>query len=133
MKKFLSALVFAICILSVNFCSADPYENNPNYLYIGAGNGGMWYFKKSSLDVQEYNPPHYQIAGTFIHYSQSAVSRYIVKRYNWYTKESFSLENGYWEKDEVNGNYMAAKQTRHFANILFRAAYGMNFYGYWLF
>ena len=128
MKKILSALVFAICILSVNFCSADPYENNPNYLYIGAGNGGMWYFKKSSLDVQEYNPPHYQIAGTFIHYSQSAVSKYIVKRYNWYTKETFHLKNGYWEKDEVNGNYMMPIQTRHFANILFYAAYGMNFY-----
>ena len=110
MKKILSALVFAICILSVNFCSADPYENNPNYLYIGAGNGGMWYFKKSS------------------HYSQSAVSKYIVKRYNWYTKETFHLKNGYWEKDEVNGNYMMPIQTRHFANILFYAAYGMNFY-----
>ena len=130
MKKICAALVFVICAGIFNFCSANYYDDSPNYEFIGAGNGGMWYFQKSSLEVQEYNPPHYQISGIFIYYSQSANERYIVKRYNWYTKESFSLQNGYWEKDNVNGNYMAAKQTRHFANILFRAAYGMDFYGY---
>ena len=133
MKKFLSALVFAVCILS-GFCSADPYKNNPNYYFVTAGQMGNYYLYLPSVDVQEYNPPHYQIAGHFIHYGgmdgKTLRNIYTTLRYNWYTKESFSLENGYWEKDEVNGNYMAAKQTRHFANILFRAAYGMDFYGY---
>ena len=124
-------MAFAICILSVNFCSADPYENNPNYLYIGAGNGGMWYFKKSSLNVQE---PHYQIAGKFVSYSgyyhKVGQSIYSVQRYNWYTKESFSLQNGRWVKNETGGTDNISRSNRRTADALFRAAYGMDFYGY---
>ena len=136
MKKILSALVFAICILSVNFCSADPYSNNPNYVFVTAGQMGYYYLYRPSVDVQEYNPPHYQIAGHFIHYGgmdgRTLTNIYKTLRYNWYTKETFHLENGYWVKDIVRDNLdsQPVRQNRQFADALFRAAYGMNFYGY---
>ena len=134
MKKIL--LVFAICILSVNFCSADPYKNNPNYYFVTAGQMGNYYLYLPSVDVQEYNPPHYQIAGHFIHYGgmdgETLTNIYTTLRYNWYTKETFSLKNGYWVKDEVRDNLdsQPVRQNRKFADALFRAAYGMDFYGY---
>ena len=134
MKKILSALVFAICILSVNFCSADPYENNPDYIYIGTyGSGGYSnYLYRPSVDVQEYNPPHYQISGTFVSYggkytkSENWATHCV--RYNWYTKETFSLKNGYWVKDPIETGIGRYYKNR--ANALFRVAYGMDFYGY---
>ena len=136
MKKICAAIVFAICILSVNFCSADPYENNPKYIFVTAGQMGYYYLYLPSVDVQEYNPPHYQIAGHFIHYGgmdgKTLRNIYRTLRYNWYTKETFSLQNGYWEKDKVRDNLdsQPVRQNRQFADALFRAAYGMNFYGY---
>ena len=87
----------------------------------------------SSVDVQEYNPPHYQIAGTFIHVigddSGKYSEHYTVKRYNWYTKETYSRKDyGNWVKDEVSARNMVSAQIKAFANALFYAAYGMNFY-----
>ena len=144
MKKFLSVLVFAICILSMNFCSAyypheyydgDPYYYDTNYRYVWCGNDYTnFYISLKSIDVQEYNPPHYQIAGTFVSYSgyyhKVGRSTYSVKRYNWYTKESFSLKNGYWEKDRTGGTDNISISSRRFADALFRAAYRISFYGY---
>ena len=134
MKKFLLALVFAICILSVNFCSADPYENDPNYVFVAAGQMGYYYFYLPSVNVQEYNPPHYQITGHFIHYGgfdgKTTTHLYPIIKYNWYTKKTFHLEDGYWRKSTVDNESMAARHNRAFADALFRAAYGMDFYGY---
>ena len=134
MKKILSVLVLAICILSVNFCLADPYENNPKYIFVTAGQMGYYYLYLPSVDVQEYNPPHYQIAGHFIHYGgmdgKTLTNIYTTLRYNWYTKETFYLDNGYWRKSYTEGSSLAAERERKFADALFRAAYGMNFYGY---
>ena len=129
MKKIFSAFVLLTLCGIFDFCSAYDYDSDPDYVYIGAGNGGAWYFQKSSLDVQEYNPPHYQIAGTFVHYSQSTSRIYIEKRYNWYTKETFTKNSyGYWTKDDFSARNMISAQGKHFANILFYSAYGMNFY-----
>ena len=134
MKKFLSVLVFAIFILSMNFCSANYYDDSPDYVYITTGQQGDYYFYLPSLSVQEYNPPHYQIAGHFIHYGgydgKTLTNIYITVRYNWHTKETFRLNNGYWKKSHTKSSDNAAHRERKFEDVLFSAAYGMNFYGY---
>ena len=143
MKKIFSALVFVICAGILNFCSADLkdyYDNDSNYKCVGGRMGYYIYVYLPSVHVQEYNPPHYQIGFNMIsivadvykngttestkwHYNE-------VKRYNWYTKESFHLENGYWQKDDTAGNITRNYEARYFADVVFRAAYGMDFYGY---
>ena len=138
MKNFLSALVFGICFLSVNFCSAgihDYYENHPDYRLFYSHQGYYSYLYVPSIDVQEYNPPHYQIGYKLINITEIPGTnekkwRYDSKRYNWYTKETFHLENGYWVKDDVTSQTGMAERARYAADVVFRAAYGMNFYGY---
>ena len=137
MKKFLSVLAFALCILSVNFCFANPYDDNPNYIRVRHAPNSFAYINKNSVDVQEYNPPHYQIA---VHYvvvvegrgGENTTQEYdIAKRYNWDTKETFHLnEKGVWQKDDIKGNLARDARSRAFCDAIFRAAYGMDFYGY---
>jgi len=134
MKKILSALVLVIFAGIFNFCSANRYDDSPDYIFVTAGNMGYCYLYLPSVDVQEYNPPHYKIAGHFIHYGgldgKTLTNIYKTIRYNWYTKETFQLENGSWKKSDVNGEIQPVRQNRKFADALFRAAYGMDFYGY---
>ena len=134
MKKILSAFVFAICILSVNFCSAYYYDDDSNYIFIGVwGSGGYFsYWYLPSIEVQEYNPPHYQISATEVVIGGkkiiSETREKISIRYNWYTKKTFHLEDGYWSRDDMEG--LTGDYYKKRANALFRAAYKMKFYGY---
>ena len=131
MKKFLSVLVFAIFILSMNFCSAYVYDNDPDYEFVCAGGGGQSYLYIPSVDVQEYNPPHYQIAGHFVHAGAHTKNYYVALRYNWYTKETFKLDDyGNWRKQNIGDSSSFSQRERNHADALFRAAYRISFYGY---
>ena len=140
MKKFLSAALVALVVtFATNICAANDYDNDPDYVYVMAHGQGIVYLYIRSIDVQEYKPPHYQIAGTFVHdydFVDGRKERWfsVVIRYNWYTKETFSRDkNGYWQKDEIgkpDDRFSAYASHRIFADALFRAAYGMDFYGY---
>ena len=135
MTKFLSVCVFAICIFSANFCSANRYDDDPDYMFVTAAQGSI-YLHLPSVDVQEYNPPHYQIAGHFIHLlngSEDNISDFFrTYRYNWDTKEIFSMdEYGNFKKSDIkNGNTQSSLRSRKICDSLFRAAYGIDFYGY---
>ncbi len=132
MKKFLSVAVFVICVLSINFCFARYYDNDSNYVLFGAwGSGGYFhYWYLPSIEIQEYNPPHYQISATEVVIGGkkiiSETREKISIRYNWYTKETFHFENGHWVNDTVEG--LEGEYYKNRANALFRAAYRMNFY-----
>ena len=138
MKKFLSAaLIVFVFTLSANICAANYYDDDPNYFYVITAHQGSYYLNLRSIDVQEYNPPHYQIAGTFVHVSGmynnlgEATMLYVTERFNWYTKESYNRDkNGNWRKTVIEPDCTATKVNRKFADALFRAAYGMDFYGY---
>lgn len=133
MKKIiLSVLIALVVVITSNICVANRFDNNPNYYYATTGGGSAIYINLKSIDVQEYNPPHYQIACTLTIIntrSDEYNEIYRVVRYNWYTKESFTLRrNGEWTKNNPN----ATSAERHdviIAQALFRATYGMNFYG----
>ena len=67
MKKVLTVLLMTtILILSSTFCLADPYENNPDYYFVNVLQRVKKYLYLPSVEVQEYNPPHYQIRGHFV-------------------------------------------------------------------
>ena len=134
MKSFLSAMIIALVVaLSAN-CSAeyrDYYKNDSNYTLVRSGHGAHEYLYLPSVEVQEYDPPHYQIAGTIvIMYDRNQKDDIIheLVRYNWYTKETFHRDNyGNWQKDKVR-NHIEWYARKSVANALFKAAYGMNFY-----
>ena len=134
MKKILSALICVICLAVFNFCLANRYDDNPDYIRVRYAPNSFAYIDLKSVDVQEYNPPYYQIAVNYIVVVErdNSSSRYdIVKRYNWDTKETFHRdEYGNWKKDEIKDNSARSARSRSFCDALFRAAYGMDFYGY---
>jgi len=167
MKKILSVLILLTVCGIFNFCSASGNavdrkygfdevnkqrsvcESDSNYTLVYDGGAryitGYAYFYSPSVEVKEYNPPHYKIAGYFYELSEKNGRHFIADkiyyqvRYNWDTKETWHLEyfnddgdllnvnEYYWKKDGLN-NY--EKLNRQFADALFRAAYGMDFYGY---
>lgn len=131
MKKFLStALIAFVITFSANICSAYDYDNDPHYVFVTNAQGSI-YFDLRTVNVQEYNPPHYQIAGWFVWTNGNSERHYeLVKKYNWYTKETYSRDEGYWRKDRTEYNDNASMRSRKHADALFRAAYGMDFYGY---
>ena len=142
MKKILSAIAFAICILSVNFCSAATlfqiYDNDPNYTLGAAYANARTYIEWRTITVVQYNPPHYQISARAVdvvydYEANRTVAKkfFLEKRFNLDTKETFTrTDYGNWEKDEVVGDYTPSRQNRKIADILFRAAYRMDFFGY---
>lgn len=136
MKKILSAFVFLTMLGIFSFCSAyTPYDDDPDYIYLATlGSGGYsHYLYLPSIDVQEYNPPHYQIAGNIVAYGGKKIKGEMwstaVVRFNWYTKETFSKNyNDNWVKE---GEHMTDwHYFRKRADALFYAAYRINFYGY---
>ena len=136
MKKFfLGTVIVLVVTFAANICAAgyfDYYNNHPDYAGIGRM-GAYTFVYLPSVHVQEHNPPYYQIGFDCVNVSEgngNSSERWSynnAKRYNWNTKESFHLENGYWVKDDV-GDYGRGVRNKDFANIIFRAAYGMNFY-----
>ena len=136
MKKFLSVVAFWIMIItSANLCLAyerNEYDNSPYYVFVTTSQGHI-YLDLRTVNVHDYNPPHYQIAGEFIwvgHFDKGISRRFEVAiRYNFDTKETYVRRDGYWTKSDVNGDSNFQKSNRKFADALFSAAYGMDFYG----
>ena len=138
MKKiiFMAALTIAAA-LTFNICSANTYDDDPNYIYVVTANGGTHYLNLRTIDVIKYRPPQYQIAGNFVHVSPQADgteqtgSRYVMLLFDWDTKEIFHKDTyGNWEKSNVEGDTTNATVNRKFADALFRAAFKMDFFGY---
>ena len=133
MKKFLSFIVFLMVIItSSNLSSAyesNKYDNSQYYVFVTTSQGQI-YLDLRTVNVHDYNPPYYQIAGEFIWVNGDKESRFdVVIRYNFDTKEIYDRGDGYWTNLDVNGDSNVQKSNRKFADALFRAAYGMDFYG----
>jgi len=138
MRRFFVMWIAFLISVSVNICLAYVYDNDSNYVYIGTyGSGGYsTYLYLPSVDVQEYNPPHYQIAGNFVTIGgKKTISEtwgIEIVRFNWYTKETYSKNwRGILTKEKiVDSEHADASYYRKRADALFRAAYGVDFYGY---
>ncbi|WP_110955427.1 hypothetical protein [Anaerosinus massiliensis] len=127
-------LVLVIVMLGVaSICLANEYDDNPNYQFLYTAYQGKNYLELSSILVNEYNPPKYQLTGTTIHVSGdtgSVTQKEVVFRYNYDQQKAYSYD-GYmheWLEVKRSKNNMVNERGVILANALFRAAYGMNFY-----
>lgn len=125
MKKII--LMFAVTFIvatSFNICNAE-------YVYVTT-NKGTIYLDTSSVRVGDYNPPYYQVGGHFIlHDGNKVINSFdVILSYNWNTKETFSWQNGSWQRYNTYGESTGPRMNRKIADALFRIAYGQNFYGY---
>ena len=114
--------------------NANDYDNDPDYYFIMNVQGYKTYLDLTSIDVQEYNPPHYQIAARLVTvaYRQDVndVEHFIEIRYNWYTKEAYQrYVDGDWRKmAQGSAGSTSVAVDKVTANALFIAAYGMKFF-----
>ena len=131
MRKIFYCVIFFTALLSLNFCHADSFENNPDYQIISHDRQGRaFYFYKPSLNVHLHNPPHYRIEGAFVHVEGGRIlsRNLIVITYNYDTKKTYRMRNGILQERKTDDDSPVSVHNRAYANALFQAAYGMKFY-----
>lgn len=160
MKKFfIILLTIFVLALSTAFAAENvdsetllnDMRNNPkNYIYIGhiSNVGDFIYVIKSSVDVQEYNPPKYIIEIKCVHFSDK---RFVKLRNGDYARLHGSLKFVYdynskeiyvetkdkdnkinWiqlEKKDANGGVFSNSRKFAAAELAFYFAYNKYFYG----
>ena len=152
MKIILKAWCLAILLLfPYIIANADPYPetmDTGNYVLVDAGMGGGHYADRSSVSVQSYDPPNYQIAINIVHvqfsdefwqqhrtyiggpYKIRGIST-LYFRYNWDRKAiAYQTKNG-WVDWNINRDYSHADGDPLIplaAETAFVSAYNMRFY-----
>lgn len=130
----LMILVAVIAIMGVgSVCLANEYDDNPDYQFLYTAYQGKNYLQLSSVLVNEYNPPKYQLTGTTVHVSGdngSVTQGQVVFRYNYDQQKAYSYDRYRHQWLEVNRgkNDMVSERGVILVNALFHAAYGMEFY-----
>lgn len=137
--KFSKVLSIFILTLFISVCSnigqADAsrgyYNGDPNCPKVGMYHNRDIYIYKSSVHVDEYNPPIYQITGTVFFIDQSTgectntheeTFRYNYKKGTMYVKNSNN-----WEQIS-SGSYNATAMLNLGTGLeFFRTAYNMDF------
>lgn len=129
MKKFFGIIALFLFVTANVACAGwNQYEDDMNYQQVMGGRGGAMYLNLRSVEVQEHNPPHYQIAGDFVfvggHISNQGYKKHfhIVVRYNYNTRTTVRV-SGEWAKGKSRSHWDKAME-----NSLFRIAYGRNFF-----
>ena len=128
-------IILALSFFNSYNCLAqkDPYKHDYNYEYVYTHSGVSSYLDKRTVNVYEYNPPLYVIAGSFARFYNNQEGKildpvFVEIQFNYKKRETFTRRNGVWEKDVTTPNTSVGESNRAFANALFRAAYGMDFY-----
>ena len=113
----------------INDSVIDENINNEDYAFVTYYNG-YWYLDLNSIRINECNPPHYEISGVFLFRTESNKSQYHSEtiKYNLETKDTYYYDNGVLKKDDTEGSFTYQIMNRRFANSLFKAALGINFY-----
>ena len=138
MKKILLLVSFLCTLLFAGTVMAsypDYLGGNRNLLLCGGHMGIGWYVDKTSLVVQEYNPPVYQIAVNVLSVpnadrgNTSFDTHTVYWRYHWDTRKMYRLdENGTWQYVPPVGS-MAQTGHEFSGEMAFYLAYHMKFYG----
>ena len=138
MKRIVISLSFIICLLFSNivYATYTDYLNGDKNLILSGGHMGVaWYLDKSSLVVQEYNPPIYRIAVNVLTVYNAdkgntsidkVTTRYF--KYDLNTKKMYSLYDNTWHSIAPVG-CMAATGHEFSGEMAFYIAYNMKFYG----
>lgn len=139
-KMLTCFLLMAVILAGVGLSEAAQryWNDDENYPIIFYGNQGIAYaLDKSSVQVDEYNPPVYQIEGIIYAFdfgdkqdsSSKRVER-VTYRYNYDKRQIYKIENdGSCRKLQVSGKYNAVSDRRVVAEALslFEVAYNMAF------
>ncbi len=114
---------------------SDYLGGDRNLLFCGGHMGYGWYVDKSSLVVQEYNPPTYRIAVNVLTVpdadrgnttSYSVTTRYYM--YQWDARKIYVLNGNSWSYIPPIGSL--AETGHEFSyEMAFYIAYHMKFYG----
>ena len=139
MKKFILilSLVAGIIIAQILITSktgaaaTTPYDNNRNFAYIESHMGISSYLDLRTVKILRNDPPYYMISGDVIQYNidhnrvyetLNITHFYNAISYETYTKNKYT--NNDWSKDNVK-----LDSNRRYADSLFKAAFGKDFYG----
>lgn len=153
MRKMLKAWLFTMLLLlpcmlaSAGSLYPDTLDNG-NYVCVDGGMGVGTYADRSSVVVQNYNPPNYQIAINIIRaqFSDDYWSKHETYvggpykvigsftayfRYNWDRKSVACLRQNGWMDWNIHHDYSHAEGNPfvpHAAEVAFVSAYKMRFF-----
>ncbi len=153
-KKFLLMILFAVGIIFLggqnNFASADTYPgtlDSGNLVLVDGGMGVGIYAIRSSVSVDYYNPPIYEISINYVpvtfsedYYRRNSTysgGPYTIGnpnrlrfRYNWNSKIISYIRNGQWYDWDFRRDYSHAEgypRIPYTAEVAFVSAYNMRF------
>lgn len=152
--KILNFLVAVITLLSfsavtpsaeagplskIDYQLTEEYATHPDHFFSGSGigTGAIRKYKKSTLNVEQYNPPYYLISIDVVYlYYQIDTDSYVAHipsrerfYYNWETKKAYKeypipgTQEHKWE--EITNNF---RNEKGIANDVFKLAYNMDFF-----
>lgn len=152
MKKIrIAMLTMAIMLFSV-ITFANPYPatlDNGNLVLVDGGMGVGCYADRSSVAVEQYAPPNYQIAislvsvtfsdeywrqhDTYVGGPYRMGESFLLRfRYNWDRKSVAYIRGGNWQDWDINHDYSHAEGEPlipNVAEVAFVSAYNMRFFG----
>ena len=122
----------------------DYLNGDPNWIMVNAKQGVAWYMDRSSVAVQKYEPPNYQIAINVVRVSLSSngfdldlVNSPIIHEtethyyyYNWDSRKMYALDRrtNQWGYMPPVGTYASTSHVIE-GELAFYVAYHMKFYG----
>ena len=147
----ITMLTVAILLLSA-VAFANPYPatlDNGNLVLVDGGMGVGRYADRSSVAVEQYAPPNYQIAISLVSITfsddywrqhdtyvggpyrmgESSILRF---RYNWNRKSVAYVRGNNWQDWDINRDYSHAEGEPlipNAAEVAFVSAYNMRFFG----
>jgi len=141
MRKIVLTMVAFFLLMCQSAFAANPYPptlDNGNLVFVDGQMGYGFYAVRSSVNVQNYNPPQYQIAINTISVNVDNGERGKVRthyfKYNWDSKTVYyySEQKDAWIMWDVNRSYghaEGAPMIPNLAEVAFVSAYNMRFYG----
>lgn len=149
MRRLLSiVLLLSVLVMSsVAFANYPRYLNgDENFILIDGHMGTGWYVDRTSLEVQDYDPPQYIIAVNvisarsaiddekdFYNGGMGVITGVSTKRffYNWDSRQMYIDRDGNsdWRYLDPNGSWAETGIAMPAGEMAFALAYGLKFYG----
>ena len=133
MKK-LSCLLFLLLLLTTAVTEAhrNSLVDNPNYIFMWKEDKVSTYLQKSSLVVQKYDPPKYNIKITVItadRKNRITDTQTVTFYYSYDRRRMYRYVDGKWEYLSSTNKDVEASKWRDIGEITFCLANNRHFYG----
>ena len=138
MKKFCVSVMTALCVMfvcSVAMCYPEHLGGDEDYIICDGHHGIGYYLDKTSINVEQYNPPNYIIAVDVAMVEDADRGNTEIWRvetrhyyYNWDEQTMYlQNKNGEWKYLNPRGSRASGATKILAGKIAFRLAYGMEF------